>query len=181
MSPEVCLPSPELGRLGAEWVRYERGCAGLEAAALAEWLKPVPWRLFVTVAPLAPLGPASYRWLADDLLDVIEAQTLVPRRMLGILGFTQQNKRGGLHAHELVAGPPELGSLHRVTLARTCELRWAEVQPMRLDHAVRQSMRVDVQAVRGASDVIAYCVRYAGRECEGDMFEAGRGLSGWPL
>jgi hypothetical protein len=135
----------------------------------------------VTVAPLAPVGAGTYRWLAEDLLDLVAFQAGVARRELGLIGFTQRNKRGGLHAHELVAGPPELAGLHRVTLARVCESRWSTVQPMRVDYTVRQAMRVDVQTVRGPRDVLAYCVRYAGRECEGDMFEAGRGLSGWPV
>jgi hypothetical protein len=148
---------------------------------MAEWLAPVPWGLFVTVSPLAPLGPGTYRWLADDLLELVAVQVGVARRELGLIGFTQRNQRGGLHAHELIAGPADVGTLHRVTLAQTCERRWSEVQPMRLDYTVRQAMRIDVQRVRGASDVLSYCVRYAGRECEGDMFEAGRGLTGWGL
>lgn len=178
MSPEVCPLAPLPGSDPAEWVRYEKRCAFDEARAMAGWLGPVPFRLFVTVAPLAPLGPGTYRWLAEDLLDLVSIAAGVARRELGLLGFTQRNRRGGLHAHELIAGPSEVSSVHRVTLARLCESRWGEVQPMRLDYAVRQNMRVDVQAVRGPT-VVSYCTRYAGRECEGDMFEAGRGLSGW--
>jgi hypothetical protein len=181
LSPEVCPEAPAIGHSRGEWERYEHSCADREARALAKWLEPVPWALFVTVAPLAPVGPGTYGWLADDLLDLVGVQTGLPRRSLGLLGFTQRNKRGGLHAHELVAGPEELRGLHRVTLARACEARWADVQPQRLDYEVRQAMRVDVQLVRGPADVVAYCVRYAGRECEGDMFERGRGLSGWGL
>lgn len=214
MSPEVCPVAPGDGSGPEEWARYEVDCSNREADALARWLEPIPWRLFVTIAPLAPFGAGTYRWLAEDLLDLVAMQTGVAPRELGLVGFTQENHgRGGLHSHQLVAssdplmqraapyrrvGVDQVGDvaglrrlhpamtrpgapmpLHRVSLARLCEDRWSHLQPQRLDYTVRQAVRVDVQAIRDNAKVVKYSVRYAGRESSGDMFEAGRGLSGW--
>lgn len=214
MSPEVCPVAPGDGSGPEEWARYQLDCSNREADALAKWLDPIPWRLFVTIAPLAPFGAGTYRWLAEDLLDLVAMQSGIAPRELGLVGFTQQNHgRGGLHSHQLVASPEPLMQraapyrrvgvdqvgdvaglrrlhaamtrpgapmpLHRVSLARLCEDRWSHLQPQRLDYTVRQAVRVDVQVIRDNAKVVKYSVRYAGRESSGDMFEAGRGLSGW--
>jgi hypothetical protein len=109
LSPEVCPVAPGDGTGPEEWARYERDCSNREADALAKWLQPIPWRLFVTVAPLAPFGAGTYRWLAEQLLDLVAWQTGVSPRELGLVGFTQQNHgRGGLHSHQLVASSEPL-------------------------------------------------------------------------
>lgn len=109
MSPEVCPVAPADGCLPEEWDRYERHCSDREADALAKWLQPIPWRLFVTIAPLAPFGAGTYRWLAEQLLDLVSWQSGVSPRELGLVGFTQQNHgRGGLHSHQLVASSEPL-------------------------------------------------------------------------
>lgn len=109
MSPEVCPVAPADGDDPAAWGRYERDCSNREADALAKWLQPIPWRLFVTIAPLAPFGAGTYRWLAEQLLELVAWQTGVSPRELGLVGFTQQNHgRGGLHSHQLVASSEPL-------------------------------------------------------------------------
>lgn len=109
MSPEVCPVAPGFGSGPEEWDRYERDCSNREADELARWLEPIPWRLFVTIAPLAPFGAGTYRWLAEDLLDLVAVQCGVAPRELGLVGFTQQNHgRGGLHSHQLVASSEPL-------------------------------------------------------------------------
>jgi hypothetical protein len=149
---------------------------------MADWLAPVPVRLMVTVAPRHPFGPGTYRWLAEQLSEEIAHRAGLLHGQVGVVGFTQPNSRGGLHSHNLAAGPEVIGAVHRVTLARDLEARWGVLQPMNLDHDFDdQAVRVDITPVRTKTDIIAYCVRYAGRHTSGDMFEAGRGLDGWGL
>jgi hypothetical protein len=63
----------------------------------------------VTIAPLAPFGAGTYRWLAEDLLDLVAVQSGLAPRELGLVGFTQQNHgRGGLHSHQLIASTEPL-------------------------------------------------------------------------
>jgi hypothetical protein len=148
---------------------------------MSEWLSDVPFKLFLTVAPLQPFGTGTYRWLLGQAVAELEDLAAVMPGAVGALGFTQPNQRGGMHLHSAVHGGDELLAVRRVPLARLLQDRWAEYQAQHLDYELDQRVRVDLQAIRSSAEVLPYCVRYASRSTSGDMFEVGKGLDRCPL
>jgi hypothetical protein len=158
----------------------EREQGGAAVAAMVEWLEPLPTALMVTVAPDPVYGAKGYRGLLSELVEETAVAARVLSDQVGALAFTQRNARGGLHMHALAYGPVEpLLAVRRVPLARTLEQKWRESW-----HAAwvgEQRVRVSVVACADRRGLHRYVVRYAARDTEGDMIEAGAPMERWVL
>lgn len=155
----------------------EREQRAAAVAAFVDWIEPLPTALMVTVAPEPVYGLKGYRGLLDDV--VFEAADLgrVLVGQVGALAFTQENARGGLHLHGLVWGPEELREVRRVTLARTLEQRWRE--EWHAEWVGEQRVRVSVVPCTDRGGMHRYAVRYASRDTDGNMIEAGAPMERW--
>lgn len=168
---ELVARGPSVGG-GSE--REQRDAA---VAAMVDWLEPLPTALMVTVAPEPVYGAKGYAGLLYDVVEESAAAARVLAGQVGALAFTQQNARGGLHMHGLVYGPEALHELHRVSLARSLESRWRS--GWHASWVGEQKVRVSVVACAGRRGLHGYVVRYAARDTQGDMIEAGEPLERW--
>ena len=160
--------------LGGGSDREQRAAA---VAAFVDWIEPLPTALMVTVAPEPVYGLKGYRGLLDDVVQESAAFGGVLVGQVGALAFTQENARGGLHLHGLVWGPAELRELRRVALARALELRWRE--EWHAEWVGEQRVRVSVVPCTDRGGMHRYAVRYASRDTDGNMIEAGAPMERW--
>jgi hypothetical protein len=146
-------------------------------AAFVDWIEPLPTALMVTVAPEPVYGLKGYRGLLDDIVHESADLGRVLVGQVGALAFTQENARGGLHLHGLVWGPAELREIRRVQLARILEQRWRE--EWHAEWVGEQRVRVSVVPCTDRGGMHRYAVRYASRDTDGNMVEAGAPMERW--
>jgi hypothetical protein len=141
---------------------------------MAQWLAPIPWRLFATVAAQDSLGPGGYEVVTKRMLQRLSDMSDTPTWDLGALQFTAPHRSGELHAHIAIAGPESLLGCNRAEVARYLEADLQDLHKLSLSHDQDPNRwRVDLQASKGYESVVGYCALQYGYSQAGDLREVG--------